>query len=116
MQQRAGTPVLQCDAAQAAASGDNTVFIYARASQGPPMPLAVSRVSVSDLPTTVTLDDSMAMIPDMRLSAFPSVTIGARISPSGNPLAQSGDWFAEQNDIPVEETGSISLTIDTQTP
>ena len=80
------------------------------------MPLAVSRITVGDLPVTVTLDDSMAMIPNMTLSAFPSVTIGARISPTGNPLAQSGDWFAEQNNILVNDTDSVSLTIETQTP
>lgn len=104
------------EAAKNAADVDNAVFIYARASQGPPMPLAVSRITVGDLPVTVTLDDSMAMIPNMTLSAFPSVTIGARVSPSGNPLAQSGDWFAEQDDILVNETDSVSLTIGTQTP
>ena len=104
------------EAAKAAAGDESAVFIYARASKGPPMPLAVSRITVADLPITVTLDDSMAMIPNMTLSAFPSVTIGARISPTGNPLAQSGDWFAEQNDILVNETDSVSLTIDTQTP
>ncbi len=95
---------------------DDTVYIYAKASQGPPMPLAVSRLSVKDLPATITLDDSMAMIPSMTLSAFPDVTIGARISPSGKPVAQPGDWFTEQTDIIVNDTDAISLTIDTQTP
>lgn len=108
--------VMLSEAAKAAAGDESAVFIYARASEGPPMPLAVSRITVRDLPVTVTLDDSMAMIPNMTLSAFPSVTIGARISPTGNPLAQSGDWFAEQNDILVNETDSVSLIIETQTP
>lgn len=104
------------DEAKAAVSDDSAVFIYARASEGPPAPLAVSRLSVSDLPATVTLDDSMAMIPNMTLSSYPSVTVGARVSPSGNPLAQPGDWFAEQNDVLANETDSLTLTINTVTP
>jgi cytochrome c-type biogenesis protein CcmH len=104
------------DEAAASVSPDSAVFIYARASDGPPMPLAVSRVTVQDLPLTVTLDDTMAMIPTMKLSTFPSVSIGARVSPSGNPIAQSGDWYVEQENIRVDEAGKISLTIAEQKP
>jgi len=104
------------DAAQGAVTADSAVFIYARASEGPPMPLAASRVTVSDLPITVTLDDSMAMIPGMTLSSFPSVTVGARVSATGNALAQSGDWFAEADEIIIGDTDALSLTIESQTP
>ncbi len=104
------------EAAQNEVSADSAVFIYARASEGPPMPLAASRVTVSDLPITVTLDDSMAMIPGMTLSSFPSVSVGARVSATGNALAQSGDWFAEADEIIVSDTDALSLTIDSQTP
>lgn len=104
------------EAALEAVATDSAVFIYARASEGPPMPLAASRVTVSDLPITVTLDDSMAMIPAMTLSAFPSVSIGARVSATGNALAQSGDWYGEVSDVIVADTDEISLTIETQTP
>jgi len=104
------------EAALASVAEDSVVFIYARASEGPPMPLAASKVNVSDLPITVTLDDSMAMIPTMTLSSFPSVSVGARVSTSGSPLAQSGDWYSEVSDIIVEETETLSLTIDSQEP
>ena len=102
--------------ALAASAEDQVVFIYARATNGPPMPLAVSRLSVADLPTTVTLDNSMAMIPTMTLSSFPSVTVGARVSVSGEAIAQTGDWFSEATDIDPANTDSVELNIDQQTP
>ncbi|MCP5008658.1 MAG: c-type cytochrome biogenesis protein CcmI, partial [Aestuariibacter sp.] len=75
------------------------VFVYATAMQGPPMPLAAKRLRVADLPAEVSLSDNDALTPDMKLSAFPQVTIGARISKSGNPVAQAGDLFAEIDSI-----------------
>lgn len=99
-----------------AASADQSVFIYATATNGPPMPLAVSRLTVSQLPVTVVLDDSMAMIPTMKLSSFDEVTVGARVSASGNPIAQSGDWFSESGSININDTESVTLTIDQITP
>jgi len=97
-------------------SPQDTVFIYARASNGPPMPLAVARLSVADLPATVTLDDSMAMMPAMKLSQFPNVTVGARVSSTGNAIASTGDWFNEQEDIVVNQTDKVDLLIDQQEP
>jgi len=68
-----------------------TLFVYAKAASGPPMPLAIQRLSASDLPLTFTLDESMAMMPAMSLAKFDQVMVGARISKSGNAIAQSGD-------------------------
>ena len=95
-------------------SPDQSVFIYARAASGPPMPLAVSRHVVSDLPITVTLDESMAMLPAMTLGKFPKVTVGARVSQSGNAIAQPGDWYAELNNVIVADKLPLSLVIDQQ--
>ena len=73
-------------------SPSDTVFIFARAQNGPKMPLAMLRKTVADLPLRITLDDSMAMAPNLRLSQYPLVVVGARISKSGDALARTGDW------------------------
>lgn len=86
-----------------------TVFVFARASSGPPMPLAAARKRVSDLPFEVVLDDSSAMAPNMRLSSFETVDVVARVSQSGQPTAASGDL--EGMIANVSTTGSDTLDI-----
>ena len=76
-----------------AAPGDS-VFVFARGASGR-APLAVLRATVKDLPLTFTLDDSMAMAPGMNLSSATQVTVGARISKSGNAIPQPGDLEGE---------------------
>lgn len=85
-----GTVELSTKLAGKIAPGD-TLFIFARALNGPKMPLAIIRARAGDLPKTFTLDDSMAMAPTMKLSKFSEVIVGARISKSGNAASQSGD-------------------------
>ena len=89
-----------------------TVFVFARAAQGPRMPLAIVRRSVADLPLELVLDDSMAMMPTMRLSAFPDVIVGARISKSGNAMPAPGDLFGEVGPLSRDNTEHIAVTID----
>jgi len=71
----------------------DTVFIYAKALTGPPMPLAIVRKQVSDLPISVNLNDAMAMMPTMKLSNFKQVKVMARISKSGTAMPQKGDFI-----------------------
>jgi cytochrome c-type biogenesis protein CcmH len=80
------------------------------------MPLAVQRLRVSDLPVTLTLDDSMAVMPAMRLSTFPQVVVGARISKSGQATPQSGDLEGQSDPIVIAETPQVSVTIDRPRP
>jgi cytochrome c-type biogenesis protein CcmH len=100
----------------AQAPRDASVFIYAKAVAGPPMPLAAQRVQVADLPVTLTLDDAMAMMPQMRLSAFPQVTVGARISRGGQAMPQSGDLEGEVSPVASSQAEPVSVTISRVRP
>src|SRR5207248_3585387 len=62
---------------------DDLVFVFARAAEGPPMPLAVLRARAADLPLQFALNDSMAMASGMTVSAFPRVVVTARVSKAG---------------------------------
>ena len=102
-------------ALSSSASPDDTVFIFARAVSGPRMPLAIVRKQVRDLPTTVTLDDSLAMSPAMVLSRFPQVAIGARVSKTGQAMPSAGDLQGMQSPVTTHDTGkTVKIVIDTQ--
>ena len=93
-------------------SGD-ILFIYARAPNGPPMPLAVARMDASTLPVSITLTDAMAMTPQLKLSSVSQVFVGARVSHSGQAIAQPGDLEGDAGVVAVDSTKSINITIDT---
>lgn len=95
-----------------AAPGD-TVFIFARAAQGPKMPLAIVRKQAKDLPVTVTLDDSMAMVPDMTMSSFPQLVVGARVSKSGDAISKSGDLEGYSPPLKANAAGPVEVVIAT---
>ena len=95
----------------AKAAPTDTVFIFARAAEGPPMPLAVLRKQVRDLPVAFALDDSMAMTSNMRLSAFPRVVVGARISKSASAAAQPGDLQGLSAPVASDASG-VAVVID----
>lgn len=69
----------------------DTLFVYARAVNGPKMPLAIVRKTVAELPLTVSLSDGMAMTPAARLSNFDEVELVARVSKMGTPTPNPGD-------------------------
>ena len=99
----------------AQASPDDTVFIFARAAEGPAVPLAVLRKRVRDLPFAFALDDSMAMAPGMTLSAHPRVIVGARVSKSGDPAPKPGDLQGASAPVANDAQG-VSVVIDTVVP
>lgn len=89
---------------------DDTVFIFARASNGPPMPLAAKRVTVAQLPIEVQLSDADAMMPQMKLSDFAEVELVARVSRAGQPT--QGEWIGQSAPLATRGQPTQQLTID----
>lgn len=92
------------------AAGD-TLYVFARAAQGPRMPLAILRRPAAAQGLDFTLDDSMAMSPQLRLSGFAQVVIGARISRSGSATPQAGDLVGQSAAVAPGATG-VQVLID----
>ncbi|MGY2283363.1 c-type cytochrome biogenesis protein CcmI [Pseudomonas gingeri] len=88
----------------------DSVFVFARATQGPPAPLAAKRLTVADLPATVELGDADAMMPQLKLSNFPEVQLVARISRAGQPTA--GEWIGRSQPLASSTAAQQNLTID----
>lgn len=93
------------------AKGD-VLYVYARAPDGPPMPLAVARIEPVKLPATVTLNDAMAMTPAFKLSSVARVFVGARISHDGQPTAAPGDLEGDAGVVDVARKTPVAITID----
>jgi len=94
---------------RALANPEDTVFIFAREAPNGRMPLAAERKQVKDLPYKFTLDDSKSMSPQVRLSGATQVVISARISKSGNAIAQPGDLQGQSAPVAL---GAKDLRID----
>jgi len=97
-------------------NANDVIFVYAKAKQGPRMPLAAQRMTLAELPATVLLDDNMAMVEGMNLSAFEQLVISARVSKSGSAIAQSGDYIGSTDFKNQKTQASINIVIDTAVP
>ena len=96
-------------------SATDTLFVFARETNGPPMPVAIVRATKKDLPFAFRLDDSTSMMPSRKLSDVGMVVIVARLSKSGQAMPQSGDL--EGMSQPVKPgAGGITIVIDRERP
>ena len=91
---------------------DDTVFVFARAEKGPPMPLAAMKLRARDLPLEFSLDDSMAMAPELALSKFPRIVVTARVSRSGQAAPQPGDLQGASRPV-ANDAQAVRVLIDT---
>lgn len=94
---------------------EDTVFIFARAAEGPRMPLAIVRRQASELPISFTLDDSTAMSNELKLSKFSRIVVAARVSRSGNATPQSGDLVGQTGPVTIG-AGPLMITIENVQP
>lgn len=100
------------DAVKAQAAPDDSLFIFARAAEGPPMPLAVMRKKAGELPTEVTLDDTMSMMPGMSIASFDRLVIGARISKTGKPTPTPGDLQGLTQPVAAKDGDSFAVEVN----
>ena len=100
------------DALASQVGPNDMLFVFAKAENGPPMPLAVQRLAAASLPITIRLDDSMGMVEGMVLSRFPRIVVEARISKSGNAQAQPGDLQGSSGGLDNPPAGPVRLLID----
>lgn len=102
-------------AAENAVDPDAILFVIARDPAQPTPPIAAVRRRVAELPAVVALGDADAMMPGRPLSGFAELEVVARVSMSGQPTAQSGDWYGQQIARPAENA-EISIVIDREVP
>lgn len=91
---------------------DDVLFVFARAEQGPPAPLAIQRLAAAAIPVALRLDETMGMIAGMSLAQFPKVVVGARISKSGNAAPQPGDLEGLSAALDWRAAGRVEIVID----
>ncbi|MFN0303996.1 MAG: c-type cytochrome biogenesis protein CcmI [Burkholderiales bacterium] len=94
---------------------EDTMYIFARAAEGPRMPLAIVKRQVKDLPYSFNLDDAQAMAPTMKLSGASAVIVGARISRSGDATPKSGDLQGLSGTVKVGAS-NVAIVIDAVVP
>jgi cytochrome c-type biogenesis protein CcmH len=95
------------------ANPEHLVYIYARAWKGPKMPLAITRIKVSELPQTITLTEAMAMSPAASLATATEIELVARVSQDGTATAKEGDWQGSLGPIDMKSIpADMAITID----
>jgi cytochrome c-type biogenesis protein CcmH len=93
----------------------DTLFVFAREMNGPPMPVSIVRATKNDLPFTFRLDDSTSPMPSRKLSSAGQVVIVARLSKSGQAMPQSGDLEGMSQPMKAGAR-QITVVIDRERP
>ncbi len=94
---------------------DEPLFIFAKAVDGPPMPLAAIRMTAGELPREVVLTDAN-LLRGGKLTDHKQLKIGARIARSGQPMAASGDLQSAEVVVDVPASEPVELVIDQVVP
>lgn len=86
-------------------TGNETLFVFAKAASGPPMPLAAVRFPLKSIPEEIVLNDKNAMRPALKMSQYKDIYVSARISKTGNAIAQPGDITVKSDPITAPFSG-----------
>jgi cytochrome c-type biogenesis protein CcmH len=84
--------VVLADALRGKVPAGLTLFILAKSVNSPGAPVAILRLTTGTWPVTFQLDDSLAMLPERKLSTAGPVTIEARTSRTGQAMPAPGDF------------------------
>lgn len=101
------------DKFKASVKDDDSVLIYIKAANGPKMPLAAVKHQVRELPLQISFDDSMAMMPSMKISSVDNVVVTARVSRSGEAMPQPGEPTGSVT-VKGEQRKKVVVVIDDQ--
>lgn len=97
--------------ARALVNAEDSVYIFARAVDGQPMPLAVVQRPVSDLPFEFVLSDAQAMVADNMLSTAKMVTVTAKISAPKDALRSVANLEVQSEAVPTASSPHLELVI-----
>ena len=97
-------------------TSEDTLFLYARAPDGPPMPVAARKLSALPLPRQITLDDRATVMTGGSLLSHRQLVVGVHISRSGNALKSSGDLLGMTNPFDPTQTQELAVVINQRVP
>ncbi|MFC3031765.1 c-type cytochrome biogenesis protein CcmI [Pseudoalteromonas fenneropenaei] len=84
------------------------LFVFAKAVNGPKMPLAVAKLHEFKFPLSVTLDDGLAMMPELKLSQYQQVMVTARISKDESVALQAGELEGEGAQVTLQAGKNVT--------
>ena len=108
--------VAPLDRALLDSNADLPLFVFIKATSGPPMPLAVKKLTLGEqgaaaFPMNVVLTQEDSMVPSLRLQDFKTVDVIARLSKSGQPMARPGDWQGRLTNVDQMKSGSSAMPL-----
>ncbi|ALS32237.1 hypothetical protein PTRA_a0948 [Pseudoalteromonas translucida KMM 520] len=92
------------------------LFVFAKALNGSPMPIAVVKLNEYQFPITVELSDANSMVAGLNLSSAEDIVITARISNDDSVMPSSGELEGHSATLKRESTRQLQLQIDTLIP
>lgn len=93
-----------------------TLFVFAKAANGPPMPLAVVKLTDYRFPIEVQLSDSNAMVAGLTLSSVEQIILTARISKDASVMPATGELEGHSEVLERSQTQAYDLLINELIP